>query len=179
MTLREAIIEFAEREIGTTEFPAGSNRVKYNDWYYPVGHDYFRVSIPWHWCGTFVSYIYHYASQHLDVSNPLYDLPNRPNGVTELGFHYVPTFDNWAKKHGKTTLNPKEGDIVLFDWNKDGLEDHTGIFVKWHNSNQFWCIEGNTSDSNKGSQSNGGGVYLRLRHKSLVSSFVNVIDDEL
>lgn len=165
MRSREAIIEFALTELGITEHPPGSNKVKYNDWYYPDGHAYFRDSKLYAWCATFCSYIYFYAGSPM------------PHIDTELGFHYVPTLYNKAKKNKWSTVNPLPGDLVIFDWNKDKKVDHVAIFMGWKEiDNTFYTIEGNTSGSEKGSQSNGGGVYKRLRNIKDVSMFVNLID---
>jgi hypothetical protein len=58
--------------------------------------------------------------------------------------------------------DPEPGDIVFFDWNKDGRYDHVGIFDSFQPSRiMFWTIEGNTSLSN---QSNGGQVMRRVRN---------------
>lgn len=37
---RKDLIHVATNHIGVTESPAGSNRVEYNDWYYPENHKY-------------------------------------------------------------------------------------------------------------------------------------------
>ena len=52
---------------------------------------------------------------------------------------------------------PAEGDIVLFDWDNDGIADHVGILrSRVNEQGNFGTIEGNTSASNN---SNGGEVY--------------------
>lgn len=43
-------------------------------------------------------------------------------------------------------VKPKPGDIIVFDWLKDGWGDHIGI-VEQVNGNQVTTIEGNTSKS--------------------------------
>ncbi|WP_161877697.1 CHAP domain-containing protein [Alkalibacterium sp. MB6] len=43
-------------------------------------------------------------------------------------------------------VKPKPGDIIVFDWQKDGWGDHIGI-VEQVNGNQVTTIEGNTSKS--------------------------------
>lgn len=171
MTLRDAIIEFAKREIFTKSNPPG--KVKYNDWYYPSGHDYFRDPTPWQWCGTFCSYIYNYAAVHLGVPNPLADLPNIKPGMTNLGVHYIPTLYNYANKHKLLTARPKHGDLVIFDWNGDRMADHIGIFVS-ESGHYIDTIEGNTSDGSRGA---GQQVLARQRAKMLVQGYVNLIGD--
>ena len=57
------------------------------------------------------------------------------------------------------------GDLVMFDWQGDGIADHIGI-VEENHPDEGWMqtIEGNTSSGSGGSQSNGGGVYRRARN---------------
>ena len=137
------IIEVAEKEIGTTEFPINSNRTKYGKWF---GLD----SVAW--CGIFVSWCYAKAN------TPLPKI-----GFTK-GFAGCQTAVAYFKAHKKIVEFPQEGDIVFFDWNNDGRYDHTGIFVKWLNIKfgEFETIEGNTSLTN---DSNGGEVMRRKRFK--------------
>ena len=170
--LRHSILHFAEIEIGTLEQPAGSNIVKYNDWYYPAfspngkTHPYFVNPKPYSWCGTFCSYIYFFAGFPM------------PTIDTNIGVHYVPTLQTMAKAKKWTTDTPLMGDLVLFDWEKDGVANHIGIFYEWIEKGiSFSCIEGNTSSSEKGSQSNGDGVYKKKRFVSSVIQFVNLIDN--
>lgn len=48
------ILARATAEVGTTEYPANSNNVKYNTWYY--GHPVSGKNYPW--CCTFVSWVF-------------------------------------------------------------------------------------------------------------------------
>jgi CHAP domain protein len=57
----------------------------------------------------------------------------------------------------------QRGDVVLFDWDHDGLTDHVGIVEANLGDGWLQTIEGNTSPSNAGSQSAGNGVYRRQR----------------
>jgi cell wall-associated NlpC family hydrolase len=56
------------------------------------------------------------------------------------------------------------GDLVFYQFDTDAQPDHVGI-VKSHNKTLkvLNVYEGNTSPSKKGSQSNGGGYYLKKR----------------
>lgn len=136
----KSVIEIAAAEIGYTENPPGTNRTKFGKWFGLNG-----VA----WCGIFVSWAYHYAGY------PLGNIGYRK------GFAGCMTAVAHFKKTGKITIDPQPGDIVFFDWNGDGTFDHTGIFVRKINDNQFETIEGNTSLTN---QSNGGQVMRRQRH---------------
>ena len=136
------IIEIAKKEVGYVELP--SNRTKYGQWFGLDGQP---------WCGIFVSWVYAQAGFALE----------------KIGFSKGFAGCQTAVKHftdtKQVTLSPTEGDIVFFDWNGDGKHDHTGIFVRWIDANNFESIEGNTSLSN---QSNGGQVMIRKRKKSNV-----------
>lgn len=55
------------------------------------------------------------------------------------------------------------GDLVFFDWEPGTGIDHVGFCELNLGDQGLQCIEGNTSGSWKGSQSNGGGVYRRVR----------------
>jgi hypothetical protein len=85
-----------------------------------------------------------------------------PNIGFIKGFAGCMTAVDYFRKNGNITSDPQPGDIVFFDWNKDGRWDHTGIFVKWLDDGRdvFETIEGNTSSTN---QSNGGEVQRRQR----------------
>ena len=135
------IVNIAHAEIGTKEVPFGSNKTKYGKWF---GLD----GVPW--CGIFVSWVYAQAGRQLPSIGWLRGFAS----VQQAYLHY--------KAEGKITDTPVPGDIVVFDWNGDGWFDHTGIFVRWIDSERFGSIEGNTS---LGNQSNGGEVMMRKRNK--------------
>jgi len=61
------------------------------------------------------------------------------------------------------TSSPLPGDLVCFDWSRDGEYDHVGFFERWTlGTSQFSCVEGNTSVFNN---SNGGEVMQRTRNR--------------
>jgi len=85
-----------------------------------------------------------------------------------------------AKIKKFTTKEPKMGDLIIFEFasDSDNEIDHIGIFGEWIVKNHsFTAIEGNTSSSDKGSQSNGGGVFKKRREIKDVLAFVNLIDN--
>ncbi|MBX2894843.1 MAG: peptidoglycan-binding protein [Cyclobacteriaceae bacterium] len=147
---RQTVLDVAEAESGTCENPPNSNKTKYGTWYGLNG-------VPW--CAIFVSWVFDKAGHplgHID---------------TARGFQYCPSAFNYWKVHNCLTEAPQPADIVIFDWNGDGICDHTGIFVKWIDSGKtFQCWEGNTALNN---DSNGGSVMLRTRHAANVKAFVN------
>lgn len=139
----QKIINIALVEVGYTEFPANSNHTKYGEWANLNGLA---------WCGLFVSWSYEKAG---------FQLPKI--GFSFHGFAGCQTAYDYFKKNKWITLKPVIGDIILFDWNKDGRYDHTGLFIKDVGNGFFESVEGNTSGTN---QSNGGEVQRRLRKYS-------------
>ena len=145
------ILEIASKEVGQGEVPLNSNKTKYGKWF---GFD--GVA----WCGMFVSWCYAQAGMPL------------PNIGFTKGFAGCQTAVAYFKKNFMITKEPVPGDIVFFDWNKDGRYDHTGIFVKWlKDKKEFETIEGNTSLTN---QSNGGQVMRRIRNNGNNVLFVHL-----
>lgn len=188
MSKRERIVANLMRELGTYESPQSSNVIKYNDWYYDVNSDtipkrlkqiakwyhnlvaqksYKSLGKNFAWCGTFVAYVFHFSDVYLDT------------GLFNC-ISYVPAAQNWLIARGKKRdflLDAKAGDLIIFDWNKDGFEDHIGVFIEWEGDYAI-TVEGNTSPNNAGSQSNGGMVCKRKRHKSSIEGIYNVIGDD-
>lgn len=138
------VIETALKEVGQTENPPQSNCIKYNTWFYNKevkGKQYA-------WCGTFVSWCFAFSGLQLGVIDYLKGFAGCPYAVKHIN------------KWGRLVTIPKEGDVVFFDWNGDGVFDHTGIFIKDLGKGMFESIEGNTAIGN---DSNGGSVMIRQR----------------
>lgn len=146
MTAKEKLVAIAAGEVGVKEKPAGSNRVKYNTWFY--GREVSGSSYPW--CCAFVCWCFAQAG--------LSQLIRKTGGCT--------TMMNWFK--GKGRLVParqaQPGDLVFYQFDKDAYADHIGIVEKV-TSTGVVAIEGNTSVT---SNDNGGAVMRRSRKWSLV-----------
>lgn len=134
------ILRIARGEIGTTETPAGSNRVKYNTWYY--GREVYGSAYPW--CMVFVQWVFDRAGKRLYPLTASCGMFVREHKDTA---QYIT--GNWAP-----------GDIVFFDFEGDGVLDHVGIVESW-DGQTLVTIEGNTSMT---SQDNGGAVMRRTDH---------------
>lgn len=117
-------------EIGTRENPRGSNNVKYNTDYY--GHEVSGDNYAW--CCAFIWWVFRKCGLAMTFC---------AGNKTA----YCPFVVNWARAHNRwVTSGYQLGDILLYDWNGDGLADHIG-----------WCagvaggyaksIEGNSSDA--------------------------------
>lgn len=102
-----------------------------------IGDDYVYVN----WCACFVTYCARRAS---------FSIPDQPDGFWAT-MALVDSWVFWAKKNGKyferRDINPQKGDIVIFDWQTDGIGDHIGIVDSYTvGENTFTSIEGNATD---------------------------------
>jgi hypothetical protein len=136
MATANDVLNVAKSQLGYIE--GKNNHTKYGAWY---GID----NAPW--CAMFVSWCFCEAGQPL------------PPIQSPKGYAYCPSGVNYFKKIGQYHKTPKVGDIVFFDWQGDGVADHTGLVLEIKNSHLI-TIEGNTSIHN---QSNGGQVMKRSR----------------
>lgn len=149
MTAPATVAALARGEVGVVERPAGSNRTKYGLWYGLDGNP---------WCAMFVSYVFWSAGLPLPAQ-------------TRRGFSYCPAGMAWFKGLGSFVRTGRGGfrvgDVAFYQFDHDSAPDHVGIVVETR-SRSILCVEGNTSKGASGSQSNGGGVFLRERSLSLV-----------
>lgn len=152
-------LEIALKERGTHEYPTGSNRVKYSEWYGIIGP----------WCAMFFTWCEVQAAEQLHVKTDWKrgSFAAYCPAIVEAAAHH---------QHGLSfTSDPEPGDAVLYDWPgvSKGTADHVGRFVKWVNrsTGTFEAVEGNTSET---SQDNGGEVMLRTRSRTLVQHFIKL-----
>ena len=144
---RALVLKWAESQLGVIEWPAGSNKVKYNDWFYA------RSGSAGAWCMAFVQWIFARAGL---------PLPVKTASCTVLA--------NYAKAHKQwVTAGYKPGDILFMHWGKDkAVTEHVGI-VKAVNGKYVTTYEGNTSLA---SQANGGCVMERNRaHANITGAY--------
>lgn len=138
------VVRIAAAEIGVTEYPSGSNKVKYAEWYGMNGQP---------WCAMFVSWVFAQAN-----------LLNACGGK----FAYCPYWVNYAKEHNMwldREEKPQAGDIIFFS--NESRACHVGIVEKRIDSTYVQTIEGNTSVT---SNDNGGAVMRRTRTYGKVGS---------
>ena len=148
-----AILEKALGFVGTKEDPAGSNNVIFNTAYY--GHavqDGVPKGASYPWCCVFVWYIFYVCG----ASGLFFDGKKTA---------YCPAVESWGRGAGLAvaTKDARPGDIVLFDWNHNGVADHIGFIVENLGGGKFTTVEGNTSQT---SNDNGGCVMRRVRNAS-------------
>lgn len=147
------IVNRAKFELEYTE--KGDNETKYGAWYGLNGQP---------WCAIFVSWCYDKAG-----------LVDKIAAQNNKGFASCDAGLKWFAKKGKIVPvgEAKEGDIVFFQFDDDAQPDHVGIVEKnMKRIKALKTIEGNTSPNNKGSQSNGGGVYRKKRSYATVMAVV-------
>lgn len=125
----DELISLAESQIGVTETPPGSNHVVYNTEYY--GSEVSGAAYPW--CCVFIWWLF----AHLGASDLFC-------GGTKTA--YCPFVLNYAKEHGRFVTNYQRGDLVLFDWDGDGVADHIGL-VTGTSGASVLTIEGNVDES--------------------------------
>lgn len=153
--MREKALAESIKWIGTKENPPHTNRVMFSDWYGLRGP----------WCAMFVTWCY------VQAGSKSFD-PKRARWA------YCPFMvnDARAQRNGLIVVplnNVQPGDIAMFDWQGDGISDHTGIVeTKPNSKGDFKCIEGNTS---VGNDSNGGQVMRRTRNRRQVQVFIRVV----
>lgn len=91
---------------------------------------------PGPWCAYFVSWLAKNAGA--------------PVGAGGNGTGYVPTLEAWGRQTNRFVefgqQSPQPGDIVIFDWGRDGVADHTGIVERVDGEGRIHTIEGNATD---------------------------------
>ena len=143
MATAEKLLELAQGELGVTEHPRGSNKVKYNTEY---------GGGPKAWCCVFVWWLF------------------REAGASKLFFNgaktaYAPALLTYHRKQGQFVSGDYQpGDVVFFDFNGNGTPDHVGVCEEWDGTN-ITTIDGNTGEGN---EANGGAVMRRTRHKKYI-----------
>lgn len=139
--MRQRVLDAARAELGTLE--SGNNggaALKYPR-FFGRGSEA--------WCADFVSYVMNQSGGRM----------NDP---------YCPSIVNRLKEQGTwKRSNPQPGDMVLFDWDRDGTADHIGIVERVNANGTISTIEGNTTDPNSGRE----GVFRRERSTSTVLGY--------
>lgn len=147
---RDKVIEIARLELGVTESPAGSNRVKY--W-----KDYDPKMQGQPWCVAFLWWCFDKAGERMAFFG---------GGKTASCSMLL----RWYREQGLTVPveNVKVGDIALLNFHGGKDPEHCGLVVDLPIEEPYGfvyieTIEGNTSPGYEGSQDNGGCVALKRR----------------
>lgn len=143
MATAKDVIEKASAEIGVKEYPANSNRCKYNREFY--GRDVSGSAYPW--CCAFIWWL-------LSTS-----------GISVPKTALCTSLAQWFKSQGQWFTDPQVGDIVFFKFGTNNRwTNHVGI-VTGIRGNEIETIEGNSSIN---SDDNGGSVMARRRSSHIV-----------
>lgn len=147
-------VAWMKANVGPIEQPPGSNRVAA---VWPVVNPSFQGQP---WCAGAV--VAAYLSVGVDLRPVFAPTP-----------YYVPTIESVAKDRGwwKTT-SANRGDLTVYGASTLRAV-HIGIADPGPDP-LFWAYEGNTSPDDSGSQSNGGGLYLRGRKRSWIRGWVDM-----
>ena len=143
MATAKDVINKASAEIGVKEYPANSNRCKYNREFY--GRDVSGSAYPW--CCAFIWWL-------LSTS-----------GISVPKTALCTSLAQWFKSQGQWFTDPQVGDIVFFKFGTNSRwTNHVGI-VTAVRGREIETIEGNTSVN---SDDNGGTVMARRRSSNIV-----------
>ena len=99
------------------------------------------------WCACFVSWCANKCG-YLDTFIPKF-------AGCSTGVQWFKARNQWADR----TTTPEPGMIIFFDWDRDGVPDHTGIVEKSENG-YINTIEGNAADSCRKRQYTVGYSYI-------------------
>lgn len=139
--LRADIVEVAREELGTREKgDNGGDALKYQK--------YFKRG-PEQWCADFVSWVYTHAGKKMNQSS-----------VTQI-VRELKKSKRWK------TSKPVPGDMVVFDWDGDGLGDHIGLVESVDPKGTVRTIEGNTPHPTTRKE----GVWRKERSKSVILGY--------
>lgn len=145
------VLTIARGEIGTKEQPSGSNRVKYNTWYYRK-----EVSgAGYAWCMAFVQWCYEQSGNSL------------PLLTASCG-----ALLRWYQRYQPECIIDvdcaRAGDVVIFDFPGGAATDHCGI-LEGIGKETVTTIDGNTGISG---EANGGAVLRRTRSRKYVRAVI-------
>lgn len=133
------VLDLARAQIGTVEAPDGST---------PYHRDY-GLPADQPWCAVFLWDVFQDAGSADSI---------HPKTA------FTPTLASWFRDRGQWSATPTVGALVFYDWPGDSLDriQHVGI-VESVTPTTITTIEGNTSNSDAGSQDDGDGVWRRTR----------------
>jgi hypothetical protein len=157
-TLAQHIVAIAKKEIGVREVGNSNCGVRVNQY---KAATKLNPREAWPWCAAFVCWV---AQEALAAFGKVSFKRPTTAGAWD--------FENWAAKQPSvhllrrpSALDIRAGDIVVFTFSHIGIAYANGV------TNDIATIEGNTDG--QGSRE-GGGVYLKERHVSLIRSRIRL-----
>jgi len=158
-----AVVKAARSQLGVVETPVNAGPAL--EKYYAVGWG--GRPNPYGWCTWFAAWCWQQGLKAIGSHVKL--------GV-QLGRVYMPNTGvvlaaaKSGSPHLKVVTRPKPGDwVCMFNGG------HSGILEKVLGGGRYQTIEGNTSSGDSGSQTNGGGVYRRVRYAGQIDGFVRYV----
>ena len=128
----QRLASLAAAELGVAEEPAGSND--------GMRIAQYRAATAGSGVGPWCSYFTSWVAAQAGV----------PVGHQGQGLGWVPDVASWGKETGRfvpaTGGAPAVGDLVIFDRNGDGVDDHIGVVTNLRPDGGFETVEGNSSD---------------------------------
>ena len=144
----DTLLSVARGQIGYSRWDDSETGTKYGRWYAEKYGPAWLANNGVPYCAMFVSWVFDRAGVTVKWLPDTY-CPNIHDRIESAD-------DDYSSK------NAEPGDVVLFDWQRDGEDDHVGI-VEENTGSYLVTIEGNTSSGSSGSQGNGGKVARRTR----------------
>ncbi len=144
----DTLLSVARGQIGYSRWDDSETGTKYGRWYAEKYGPAWLANNGVPYCAMFVSWVFDRAGVKVEWLPDTY-CPNIHDRIESAD-------DDYSSK------NAEPGDVVLFDWQRDGEDDHVGI-VEENTGSYLVTIEGNTSSGSSGSQGNGGKVARRTR----------------
>lgn len=144
----DTLLSVARGQIGYSRWDDAETGTKYGRWYAEKYGPAWLGNNGVPYCAMFVSWVFDRAGVKVKWLPDTY-CPNIHDRIESAD-------DDYSSK------NAEPGDVVLFDWQRDGEDDHVGI-VEENTGSYLVTIEGNTSSGSSGSQGNGGKVARRTR----------------
>lgn len=154
MAKASELIAVAVKQLGVRESPPGSNKVRYNTWYY--GREVTGSGYPW--CMVFVQWVFDQAG----VS-----LPQRTASCGAL-MRSAQSSGCWVEK------GFRPGDVAIFNFPGGASTDHCGIIESVIECGVL-SIEGNTGST---SDADGGQVQRRERPLKYIVGAVRPVYEE-
>ena len=150
----DSVVTKAKSFLGVKESPAGSNRVVFNTDYY--GKEVSGPDYPW--CCTFVWDVFR-----------LCGAPGLFYGGKKTA--RCQTVYEWGKEKKLTVPknSGRKGDLIIYDWNGNGVAQHIGFILSKNPDGTYDTIEGNTA---VGNDSTGGEVMQRKRQQDSILAIV-------
>lgn len=146
------VIEVAKADLKYTEYPFGSNRTKYGEWYGING-------VPW--CVQAQAYWFNKAREFKAFMGG-----EKTASCSQLLA--------WHKAHGNVAdkSDIRVGDLLILNFSGTQETQHIGLVTEELKNGFFHTVEGNTSPGEEGSQSAGGCVALKTRSVNQVVAVI-------